>query len=159
MIVKRHKTIAGFTLIEVMISATIFVVAVLGTSAYRYTAALDARKADLQTSGARIALLLCESWGGVKGSETYDPTAYFASELTITTITGSAGVEYEDFTLLGGYTVALNGVNYYAILSWKDVSAELRALSVIVAWPEQGQELSYVADTYKLFRLTTYVSI
>ena len=144
----------GVTLIEVMLAILILSVAVFGASGYRYYATLDARKADMHSTAARIGLLLCESWRGVKGAETYDPTAYFASELTITPITVPYEFEYTGFTLLGGYAVVLNRANYYAILSWKDVDTGLRALNVVVAWAPREQV--GIGGAYRSFELTTY---
>ncbi len=164
MTVKRHKSAAGFTLVEIMGAILILLVAALGASAYRYHATLDTRKAAARAGAARICLLLCESWRGVKGIETYNPTAYFGSDLAITTITDSSGLEYQykdaGFTLLGGYTVVANGINYYALLSWKDISTGLRALNAVVAWSPVGQS-STTVDYYAYknsFKLTTYTS-
>jgi prepilin-type N-terminal cleavage/methylation domain-containing protein len=172
MTVKRPRLVAGFTLIEIMIATVVLLIAVLGTSAFRYTAALGARKADLQTTAARMALLLCESWRGVEGIETYDPTTYFGSDLTISNCTdqkyhGLLGtVLPETFTPLGIYSVASDDVDadvdYHAFLSWKDVQPGLRALNVVVAWEPRGSEPGYQQEQksikIKLFKLTTYVS-
>ena len=98
-----------------MVVTIILVVAVFGASGYRYYAALDARKAAMQMTAARVCLLLCESWRGVKGSETYDPTANLSSDLTITTGTGLA--KPDDFTLLGSYIVVANGIDCYVTMS------------------------------------------
>ena len=57
--------------------------------------------------------------------------------------------------LLGSYTVTLNDVNYYAILSYKDIDTGLRALNVVVAWDQQGSQFGFPV---KSFKLTTYVS-
>ena len=165
MTVKRRKSVpavllhkakkrGAFTLVEVMAATLILTVVVLGAAGYRYYTALDVRKSSMHTAGARIALLLSESWRGVKGIETYDPTAHFGTDLAITASGGSSAPG--GFTLLGSYTVALNGVNYYATLSWKDVVNELRALNVVVAWSHNGQETTNVADADKSFKLTTY---
>ena len=61
---KQPKSSAGVTLIEVMAATVILTITVLGATGYRYYSALDARKAAKQSSGARIALLLCENWRG-----------------------------------------------------------------------------------------------
>jgi len=164
MAVKQLKSAAGFTLVEVMTAILILSVAVIGASGYRYYAALDARRAAMQMTGARVALLLCESWRGLSDPNTFDPAAQFSSELTITTATEASMLEYHykaaDFTLLGVYTVAANGVIYYAVLSWKDVGSGLRALNVVVVWPLQGQiDSNYLDyDACKSFKLTTYTS-
>jgi len=100
--------------------------------------------------------MLCESWNGVKGSETYDPSAHFSSDITIATGTGPA--KPDGFTLLGSYIITSEGVNYYATLSWKDVASGLRALNVIMAWPLQEPTITDFDNTNKLFNLTTYTT-
>jgi len=137
----RTSSRRGVSLVDTMVAVTILLIALLGTSTLRYTAALDARRADARTTAARIALLLCESWRGLDGDETYDPTAHLGSDLKVAQ---GAGPAYpEDFTLLGSYTVAFDdgtGVdNYMTTLSWKDVQPGLRALNVTVAWASREQ--------------------
>ena len=156
MTAKRPKSAGAFTLVEIMAAILILSIALFGASGYRYYAALDARKATKQMTAARVCLLLCESWRGVKGSETYDPTANLGSDLTITTGTGLA--KPDDFTLLGSYIVVANGVDCYVTMSWKDIGTGLRALNVIVAWPQTNQVANSVVDTDKSFELTTYTS-
>jgi Tfp pilus assembly protein PilE len=172
MTAKRLRFASAFTLVEVMLATLILSIAVIGASGYRYYAAMDARKAAMQGTAARIALLLCESWRGVNGSATYDPTAHlsdlaivqsteseFSMSHSITACAATAG-----FTPLGVYTVPLNGVNYYVVMSWKDLSSGLRALNVVVAWPLRNRQTtdSTGSDTswnvYKLFKITTYTS-
>ncbi len=145
----------GFSLLSIMIATVILLAALIGTSNFRYFSSLDAQKAAAKITAARIGLMLCESWRGLGGTETYDPAAHFGSTLTITQ--SSAGPDKpEDFTLLGNYTVTLNGANYYMTLSWKDVSTGLRALNIIVAWAQREQGTSSLSDADKSFKLTTY---
>ena len=144
----------GFSLVSVMIAIAILLAALIGTSNFRYYSALDAKKAAAKITASRIGLMLCENWRGLGGIETYDPAAYLGSDLTITASSGPA--EPTDFTLLGSYTVTVNGANFYITLSWKDVSAGLRALNVIVAWAQREQETSSLNDADKSFKLTTY---
>jgi Tfp pilus assembly protein PilV len=61
---RRPKTLAAVTLIEVMAAIVMVSVAVLGASGYRYYSALDAKRANMQSTAARIALLLCENRPG-----------------------------------------------------------------------------------------------
>ena len=159
MVIKQFKSAAGLTLAEVMIALATLSVAVVGTCGYRYYAALDARKAVMRRTAGDVALLLCESWRGVKGDETYDPAACFASDLPISTVyDGSVEPEDNSFTLLGAYAVVTNGVKYYAFLSWKDIGAGIRALNVVIAWPRKGQAETSIADADRSFELTTYTS-
>ena len=79
------KSRAGITLIEVMAAIVIIAIAVLGASAYRYYATLDARKAVLQSTAARIALLLNENWRG-RGYDhiaDFDPVSHLSSDIAI----------------------------------------------------------------------------
>ena len=144
----------GFSLVSVMIAMAILLAALIGTSNFRYYSALDAQKAAAKITASRIGLMLCENWRGLGGTETYDPATYLGTALTITPSTGPA--KPEDFTLLGSYTVTLNGANYYITLSWKDVSTGLRALNTIVTWAQREQETSSLNDADKSFKLTTY---
>ncbi len=145
---------SGFSLVGIMIAMTILLAALIGTSNFRYYSALDSQKAAAKITASRIGLLLCESWRGLGGTETYDPVAYLSSDLTITTSSGPA--EPGDFTLLGSYTVNVNNANFYITLSWKDVSAGLRALNIIVAWAQRQQGQSTISDIDKTFQFTTY---
>ncbi len=144
----------GFSLVSVMIAISILLAALIGTSNFRYYSALDAKKAAAKITASRIGLMLCENWRGLGGIETYDPAAYLGSDLTITASSGPS--EPTDFTLLGSYTVTVNGANFYITLSWKDVSAGLRALNIIVAWAQREQGSSSLNDTDRSFKLTTY---
>ena len=146
----------GFSLVSVMIAIVIILAALVGTSNFRYFSTLDAKKAAAKITASRIGLMLCENWRGIGGVETYDPSTSLGSALTITTSTGPA--KADDFTLLGSYTVTVNGANYYITLSWKDVSTGLRALNIVVTWAQRDQGTSSLDDADKSFRLTTYTS-
>ena len=157
MTAKRPKSAAGLTLVEIMTSIVILLIAVLGTSAFRYTAALGARKADLRIAAVRTALLLYESWRGVKGNQTYDPIANYGSELAIEA-SDEGPAAPAGFTALGSYRIVVDGVNYYTTLSWKDMSPGLRALNVVMAWQQQGSDAGDFEQADKSFKLTTYVA-
>jgi prepilin-type N-terminal cleavage/methylation domain-containing protein len=156
--VKRSERIRGMSLIEVMLAVLILAISVIGASGYRYYSTLDARRADMHATAARIGMLLCENWRGLNGSESWDAASHLGSELTMSPITyppeklGAA-----DFTSLGAYTVNVDGINYYTGLCWKDVSAGLRALNVVVAW-SQRDTAGTISEADKVFRLTTYVT-
>ena len=161
---KTHSIRArtGVTLISTLISVTIILVALIGTTTFRYHATLDVRKAAAQTNASRIALMLCENWRGIQGDTSYDPADYLAEDMTMTFAQNEGPVNPEDFNLLGSFKIILDaeengaeGNDYYATLSWKDVQAGLRALNVIVTWAQRGQ--SGFENTDKSYRLTTYV--
>lgn len=154
------KRFRGTSLIEAMLAITILVIAVLGASGYRYYSSRDVKRADMRATASRIGMLLCESWRGVKGNEDFDPTVYSETELTMTEISVPDSLEPEGFTVLGAYEVGTGNVNYYAVLSYDDVSDGLRAMNIVVTWAQRQQsENSSVSDADKLFSLTTYVEV
>jgi hypothetical protein len=159
MTTKRDKSACGFTFTEVMGAIVVLTVAVLGTSAYRYHATLDVRKANMKTTGARIGCLLCETWHGASDPNAFDPVSHFGTELTITSLTSSAGPGTPSgHTELGTYEITVNDTDYCATLFWKDVSAGLRTLSVFIVWDWDPQVHSMSSHPIsKSFRLTTYV--
>lgn len=150
----KLKCRLGLSLLDALFATAALTIIVTGTSAYRYYAALDARKADVYITAARTALLLCESWHGLQGAQTYDPAAQLASELTITS--GNGPAVPSGFNLLGKYNIQLNDANYYVTLSYKDVTGELRALNVNIAWPGIGRSPNGFNGADKSFQLTTY---
>ena len=165
MISKKYKVRCrrGTTLVSAMVAVAVILIALIGTSNFRYYSALDARKASAQTTGARIALMLCESWRGIQGDQTYDPITNLGSDVTVTDSEGPANPD--DFTLLGSYEIILDNpgnedndynITYYATLSWKDIQPGLRALNVIVAWAQRDQGIDGFAGTDKSFPLTIY---
>jgi len=151
------------SLIGSMVAVAILLIALIGTSTFRYAAAMDGRRADAHTTAARIALTLGESWRGTRGDLTYDPVTQFSNGLTIAV--GEGPIKPEDFTLLGSYTVQFDddaGVNdYMATLSWKGVEPGLRALNINVAWASRENAVSSTkyssrAVTDKSFALTVF---
>jgi hypothetical protein len=150
---KRYK---GISLIEVIIASAVISIAVIGGISYRYTCALDGRRAALQADAARAALLLCESWRGDGGLETYDPVTHLDSDgFTIATDLGPEGPV--DFTALGSYKIVFDGSTCYATLSYKQVDTGLRALNVTVAWQQRSQAETGFDDMDRLFVLSTFV--
>ena len=153
--VKKAISKKAFTLIEIMIAVVIFIIAFLGTSAYRYGASLDARRADLQTKATRTALLFSEAWNGVGGATSFKPVAAFSSDITISVSVGPD--EPSGFTWLGSYKVNFERTDYFVTLSWKKTDPDLKVLSVIVNWDASGQNTGNFAAAQKSYRLTTYV--
>jgi len=158
---KKRRFRRGFTLVEIPYAILILLIAIIGTSKYRYYTTLDVKKADMQTTATRIGLLFCENWRGVKGSLTYDPTVCLGSEFASTPI--SCPSSFKEFNLLQGRTVVSNGTNYHVFLLFKDISSSLRALNIIVAWSPQGYQITTITDTtdsnkFRSFELTTYAT-
>jgi Tfp pilus assembly protein PilV len=159
MVSRAHKIRSrrGMSLVSTMVAVVILLIALIGTSTFRYSAAMDGRRADSQTTAARVALLLCENWRGLDGDETYDPTQLGNSDMSITQSSWAGHSKPNDFTLLGNYVVLLDdgpgSANYYATLSWNDVQAGLRALNVKVAWAQRADDAENVD---KSFVLTVY---
>ena len=151
------------TLVEAMMTTLVLTVAVLGTSGYRYYAALDARRADAHVTAARLASLLCESWKGVKGTETYDITEDLGSELVIETIYEGPAMPSEA-GLLGYYRITVEGVAYNAVLWWRDLEVDydtgrrLRSLNVIMGWDWRHSQHWWYFHNNSL-RLTTYTLV
>ena len=164
---KRYKS-GGFTLVEVMAATAVLVVAVLGSSAFRYSAALSARTADEKRDAAQMALLLCESWVAAGGSATYDPITSLSSDMAMTNSSWSelmqncgseiASVCPVGFSQSGLYAFTLNNTDYKAILSWKDVNSGLRVLNVIIVTPQNSVSADNIYN-YQRYNLTTYVAI
>lgn len=157
---KRSKPSWGFTFTEVMGAIAVLTVAILGTSAYRYHATVDVRKADLKTTGARIGCLLCETWRGSPDPNTFNPASHLGSDLTILTLTSYGGPGTPTgHTELGTYGITIDGEEYRATLFWRDVAPGLRALSVAIVWDWDRQNQSFNnLPPSKSFRLTTYVT-
>ena len=132
-------------------------IAIIGTSSFKYHTFREARKASRQINAARVGLILCESWRGLEGDETYDPATYFSPGLTIEE--GDGPDAPEDFTLLNSYTFTLDETTYYTTLSWKEVATDLRALNITVVWDQYEQEEGTFDDADKSFTLTSYASI
>ena len=153
MAVKRCSFAYGVTLIEVMLAIVIVSMIVLGASGYRYYALLDVRKAEMRNNAATIALLFCENWRGrgFNAAATFEPQYddSLGSEL-----------DFEDVdTDSKTYTININGVRYYAAMSWLELGEELRALNVAVRWAQrQRLEDGGPPAPDKSFYLTTFVA-
>ncbi len=152
---RNSKFKKGFTIIESMIAIAILVIGILGASAFRYHASLSARRTDLHSTSARIAMLLCEGWTGVGGAVSFNPINTLVPDVNISA--GLGPTKPDEFSPLGSYRILLEGNDYYATMSYKNIAADLRALNVIVAWDQFGNGTGLFTKTNKLYRLTTYV--
>ncbi len=155
--IRKRRFRQGLSLVDTMASIAILIIAVIGTSSYRYNAALNVRKANNQITAARIANLLCESWQGQNGDPNYKPIAHLGSELEI--VEGDFQEDYdESFTLLegGSCKITIDGFTYYTTLIYKDINPSLSALNVTVSWAQWEAGKGDVDGRYKSFKLTTY---
>ena len=161
---KKYRSHRGVSLVGTMVAVAILLIALIGTSTFRYAAAFDGRRARAHTSAARVALALAESWRGVNGDVTLDPIQLSSTNMTVSTSTWAGHDKPDDFTLLGNYLVVLNDdvpdrINYYVTMSWKDVQSGLRALNVNVEWAQRGPtgiDSKVVESVDKSFGLTVY---
>jgi len=154
----RKKRTAGLTLIEVMVGMVIIIVGVLGAAGHRYYCALDARKADIQITTARVGSMLLETWKATGGSSDFDPLTEFASELAITTNSVSLN-ELSGYNTLPCYSINIDGSRYIAMLSYQDdATSGLRLLNVRVARILQSdeQQSETVIAPKQVISLTTY---
>jgi FlaG/FlaF family flagellin (archaellin) len=158
---RKNKCRRGVSLVGTMVAVTILLIALIGTSTFRYAAAMDGRKARAHTTAARIALVLGESWRGIKGDTTFEPKVLKTSDMTVGLSSWNGHETPDGFTLLGNYAVVLDdddvdSLNYYATMSWKDVQPGLRALNVSVAWAQRGPGADDTENVDKSFGLTVY---
>jgi len=154
----RIRSRRGFSLVSTIIVIVVILIALITTSDVRHYVALGSQKAASRMTAARIGLMLCESWQGTGGAETYDPVAHLGSDLAITYSTYSPD-KPEDFTLLGSYTITVDGADYYATLSWKDDDIGLRVLNVVVAWTQQDNGQSTINGADNSFKLTIFTLV
>lgn len=135
---KQKKRDSGLSLIELIVAISVMLVAVIGAMGFRYYCALDARKADIQVTAARLGSALLQDWAGNGGRLDYAPTSLIG--LTSFSVSGEqAGAKTpEGFNILGTYGIVAGGVNYHAVLSYIDETPSVpRTLNVVVAWPRK----------------------
>ncbi len=157
--VKRLRSEAAVTFIEVIAAMVILAVAVIGAGGYRYYCVLDARKADVQITAARLASTLLESWRNTSDPNTFDPTdpTQLANPPQLTIVAGPAPAVPTGFTESRSYVIVVGGLEYRAVLSWKDIPLNtpqvppgLRALNVIVVRPQRQDSILVKLTTYTL---------
>ena len=149
---------SGLNLTEVMAATAIFTLAVIGASGYRYCSSLNARQAQEQITAARVGQLLCGSWAGVKGDETFDLKAFLGSDLVVEAQNTPTSLP-QAFVLLGRYRITIEGVAYDCALAWNNVSPDLRALWIRVGWDLRGEDPANPdCALKKSFTVITYVS-
>jgi Tfp pilus assembly protein PilE len=162
---KKHNT--ALTLIEVMVVVLIISVAVIGATSFRTFCVVDAKKADVQINAARIGSMLLETWKGMGGFVSYDPSMEFplstyGSQFAITkTTTGLA--QPTGFTALANKYQVLdkaNNVYYFVTLSYKPAvvsPSEPPALNATIV-RRPNYTVGSVANTDPSLKMTTYVN-
>ena len=163
MITRARKIRArrGVTLVGTLVAVVVLLIALIGTSTLRYSAALHGRRADAQITAARVALMLCESWRGLDGDETHDPIQLAGGDFDVKKSSWGGHVTPDGYTLLGNYEIVMDSTNadsfnYYATLSWQDVKAGLRALNIDVAWAQRIESEKGAKNVDKSYVLTVY---
>lgn len=141
-----HNARPAISIIEVMIFIAVLSIAVIGTSGYRYFAAMDIRRSDNEITAGRIASQLCESWKGIGGGvSTYSPLPANDPGIGLNISAASSSLAPQtpqNFTLLtngGHYKIVSDGRTYYATMSYyadnSNAKFQLQTLSIIVGWP------------------------
>ena len=159
---RKTRNSRGVTLVGAMVAVVVLLIALIGTSTFRYCAALDGRRADAQTTASRVALLLCESWRGLNGDANFDPIQLATGDLSFSQSSWNGHVTPDGFTLLGNYETVMesgdpDGLAYYATLSWNDEQPGLRALNINVAWAQRSETTEGAKNVDKSYALTVYV--
>ncbi len=155
----RKKQRRGLSLIEIMITTIVVVIAVIGTMGYRYYSVLDAKKADVQMTASSLGLLLLESWKGGGASTTYNPETSLSSQFSTFAGSASGPATPPGFTALPTacyHIVANNNVHYYANLSYMPAAGTVpMILNLSIAW-KQDYKAGVVSASDKTIALTAY---
>ena len=146
------------TLIEVMAAVLVVMVIVIGVMNFQFYCALDARKADVRVTAARLGQLLLEAWKTVEGDVLlYDPAADFGEppldDFSVVADPGLPGLA----TSFRIYRIKINGTNYFVKLSYEDATAP-RTLSAAIAWSRQWSSDTLDFEPRRLVRLTKYAN-
>ena len=147
----KQKSRSGVTLIEITVAMVVIMVAIIGAMGYRYYSILDARKARVHITAARLGSTLLESWKGSGGrsepGDEFDQRHLSFGSSTLQASLSAAGpAAASGFSQFGKYAVIADGATYYAGLFYQDdVANNLRVLNVIVGWPRNYPTGSYNA--------------
>ncbi len=140
----------GFTLIEVMVAASITVVAALGTLCYQYYGVKNSRVSQAQLTATRIGQLLLEDWKSTGGDQDYDPAAL--------------GLGFVDPTgaETGTCRITLDNQTFYMLLEQSPIDEDTVAgvtlcqIRVTVKWRMDYSPGATTSQDPEIF-LTTYV--
>ena len=159
----------GITLIEVMVTLLVAMIIMVAAMGYMYACALHAHEADVRITAMRVGQLLLDGWkitGNVNNSGAWNVLAFnptsdsFDTALPapfLVTSYGVAGLENE----LGRYRIKIDGVYYFATLSYADDNPDsaylipLYRLNANVAW-NRSIASSNLEDNYNCIDVTSY---
>jgi prepilin-type N-terminal cleavage/methylation domain-containing protein len=163
----KTKYNAGLSLIEIMVVVLVISVAVIGATSFKTYCAVDAKKADVQINAARVASMLLETWKGMGGFSSYDPSLEFplstyGSQFAITKTTTGLAEPTGFAPLASKYRILdkANNVNYFVTLSSKAAiasPAEPLALNATILW-RQNYESGNLTGGEHTIQMTTYVN-
>ena len=130
----------ALTLTEVMIALVCALVIVVGAIGYTYSCALNARIADVRTTGARLGLFLMEGWKASGADITlFDPAQFASPEIVIdndNTVVPEGGLDQ----LLGNPKITVNSVSYFVKLTYDENQPQM--LEVLITWNPDDYEQS-----------------
>lgn len=156
----RKKASYGMTLIEVMVTMIVIIIGVMGAMGFRYYCVLDAKKADVLITAARIATLLLDDWKGTGGSAYVPNTSLpLTSGLTVTaSATGPAAAFPSSILNNTSYHVVCNVnagsiIDYYVTLS--SAATLPRTLNVSIGW-RHDYKTGTLSGADKVISFTTY---
>ncbi|HUT31667.1 MAG TPA: hypothetical protein VMX13_17895 [Sedimentisphaerales bacterium] len=161
------KQKSGLTLVEVMVAALAALVIVIGTMGYQYHCALDARKADVRVTGARLGLLLLDAWKTMLGDTVvYDPKTDLGTTLPVaftefTLISPPPGDPPGLATSFRYYRIEINGAKFFVKMSYQDQpqpprTDPLRLLNVRVAWNRDDFKSTTLTSNYQSVSFSKY---
>lgn len=131
-----RRSRSGVSLVEVATAIIVLTIGMLGTSGFRYHAAIQSKRAQVKVNATRAAQALIDTWCGLYGDEAYRPETHLSPLLTVAPYaTGPACPD--GFVELGTYEVLVDEVPYYATLSYLDTEPGYRTLSVVIGWRPQ----------------------
>lgn len=136
---KRGHNLQGFSLVELVIAIAIVMVLATGGLSYLYHSNMGVKKSEAQTTAARLASLLLNSWKGNGGDPSFNPITAFESRLSIKDIPSGPAAALSDyanrFSDLGSYHILVNNINYYVTMAYSPATSEQPlTLSTCVAW-------------------------
>jgi hypothetical protein len=154
----RFKRTTGITLVEVMTAVAVITFAVAGASAYRYFCVLDAQNSEVKITASKLGWTFLQGWKGHSGISTFDPSNKISFIGVSGSNTGPAVPSgFSGLDSGANYSVTLEGVNFYATLSYKD-ETDYRVLNVRVGWPQDYKNASSF-PAQRFITVSTYTPV